>query len=125
MRQAAITTICLLGCLFGFGSTTFQAHAAAKAWYEGGNLHKKTGLEWLEASTENRLATSADFVVTLLKPKSMAELEGMKPKAVELSACITKSYERPKNMSTKKWAAAGKRPATEIAVACAILLGYR
>jgi len=50
-------------------STTAQVPAirdkAPGAWYEGGNLHQATLEEWRLASYENRLATCADFCVSL------------------------------------------------------------
>jgi hypothetical protein len=91
-----------------------------KEWYSGGTLHKKTGTSWVEAPAEDRLATAADFA-TVKKPKSMTEL---KVKASELTVCINKALERPKNMSARKWQGILNRPVAEIAAACGILLGW-
>ena len=40
----------------------------SKKWYQGGTLHKKTGADWLKASSDNRVATSADFLTDLTEP---------------------------------------------------------
>ena len=34
----------------------------ASEWYEGGTLHQATAKEWHAVSSENQLATAADFV---------------------------------------------------------------
>ena len=83
----------------------------ATEWYEGGTLHRKTAEAWMNASSDDRLATSADFAAKVLKTSSMAEL---RVKAADLSACITKAA--PASLST---------PAAELAAACAILLGAK
>jgi len=41
--------------------------ARPKEWYEGGTLHQSKISDWKNASYENRLATSYDFIVTLYK----------------------------------------------------------
>jgi tetratricopeptide (TPR) repeat protein len=74
-----------------------KARAAAQVvrkrkWYEGGTLHKKSGLEWQTASRENKLATCADFVATMwqkgnLKPSvanRISTVDDVRPYALEL-----------------------------------------
>lgn len=46
---------------------------AERAWYDGGTLHDKGGLDWQKASHANKLATCGDFIAHmhakgLLKP---------------------------------------------------------
>lgn len=72
-------------------------------WYEGGTLHKLTGVEWVEATEENKLATCADFVMTI------AEKNGEKPlvfskqfrtTSESLKNCIDKFYELEGSQNT-------------------------
>lgn len=37
------------------------------SWYKGGNLHKAKGIEWKKATEHNKLATCADFIMTIAK----------------------------------------------------------
>ena len=96
-----------------------------RKWYEGGTLHKKTGADWLKASQENRLATAGDFLAVLTKPKSIAELNALEPKAANVVECVSTALERPKRMTQTKWQAVQDRPITEIVLPCIQLLGYR
>ena len=36
--------------------------SSLKQWYEGGNLHKATVLQWEKATYQNKLATAADWL---------------------------------------------------------------
>ena len=47
----------------------FAQFAHAAEWYEGGTLHSANGLEWQQASYENKLATVGDFVSSLYNNK--------------------------------------------------------
>lgn len=48
--------------------TFFVASMALSGeWYEGGNLHQATVKEWLKADYSNRLATSADWFISITK----------------------------------------------------------
>jgi hypothetical protein len=84
-----------------------------KEWYEGGNLHRASLREWKTATYENKLATSADMVAKLKKFTSTVE---MKAAAVELEQCVSKVAEGPE---------AERQPVSEVAAACALLMGYR
>ncbi len=83
-------------------------------WYAGGTLHRATMGEWTASTDHSRLATSADFIVTMVKdlPSSM---EPLKPKAVQLEKCITKggSPMGAEYLTVRK-----------VAAGCAVLLGY-
>jgi hypothetical protein len=94
--------------------TSFAAHSIAGEWYQGGTLHRSTAGDWKRATYGNRLATSADFVskVAKPKPKTMAEV---RRKAVELEACITEAVAD----KTSDGMEIG-----QIGAACVILLGY-
>lgn len=53
MKKVAIMALLFLVAL--------SAHAE---WYECGTLHRGNGLEWQQASYENKLATAGDFIAT-------------------------------------------------------------
>ena len=38
---------------------------SATKWHSGGTLHNKSALEWQTASSQDKLATCADFVTTM------------------------------------------------------------
>jgi hypothetical protein len=69
--------------------------------------------EWKTAAYENKLATSADIVAKLKKLSSMDE---MKVAAVDMEQCISKVAEGPE---------AEQQRVSEVAAACAILMGYQ
>ena len=65
-------------------------------WFEGGSLHNSTIEEWKQARYENKLATSADWIITVSEPiKSVVRQSGdvnvLKPYATELVVCIDES----------------------------------
>jgi len=81
-------------------------------WYEGGTLHRDTGRTWKASTAQNRLATSADFIVKVGKPESMGEL---REKATELAACISEAVADTSG---------DDQEVSGVAAACVILLGY-
>ena len=83
------------------------------AWYEGGTLHRGTVAEWRNATPRNRLATSADFASSILKPSTVEEV---REPAREMMACITATTDAdsiPPNMAV-----------SEIGAVCGVLLGW-
>jgi hypothetical protein len=95
------------------GSTVQVSSEKKKEWYEGGDLHRASIGQWNAATYENKLATSADMVANL---KKFSSVEDMKAAAVELEQCVSKAAEG---------AQAEQQQVTEVAAACALLLGYR
>lgn len=82
-------------------------------WYEGGTLHDAKVSEWRTATAENKLATSADWIVVLSPNVQVSRLKDM---ATELVVCVdetTDGVDVVENMDV-----------TEIAVICALLMGY-
>lgn len=79
-------------------------------WYEGGNLHKKTIADWKEATQENRLATSADFITTMTGEIS-------KEKSIEVAACLTA-------FASGAEASLMDKKVSDVGVLCAAQLGY-
>src|SRR4051794_8089571 len=45
-------------------SAESAAPALGTVWYTGGTLHKTTASQWLEATSQNQLATASDWVLT-------------------------------------------------------------
>ena len=72
------------------------ANVYAKEWYEGGNLHKKTALDWQVASYDNKLATCADFISSLWQKKSFKP--ELQRKITSLDEIKTLSQELVKSM---------------------------
>jgi len=73
------------------------ASRPAKEWYEGGTLHRATMREWHEASYENRLATSADFVAKLLQTdgRPVPPPDTLKPIAEDFERGMSKVASEP------------------------------
>lgn len=93
---------------------------AAKQWFEGGTLHKSILSTWKKADYPNRLATSADIVMTLsrikfLKFTILPTSSEMKKYAVPMEKCISE-VAKDQKMSSQKTG--------EIASMCAITLGW-
>jgi hypothetical protein len=72
----------------------FAAEPAAGIWYEGGTLQKADIAAWVDATPENQLATSADFIASLSglteiavikDPKELAEI---RKRSESLRECI-------------------------------------
>lgn len=90
------------GCRLLPGSALADKRPDGKKWYEEkGTLHRSTVGEWKAASYENRLATSADWFVSITKefnPVLHRELKrlkfdeylgAMKNGAIQLEKCVS------------------------------------
>jgi Domain of unknown function (DUF4190) len=84
-------------------------------WYEGGTLHRATVKEWREATYTDRLATAADWALTMLEKSGNkpASTDALKPFAVDLEACVT---------TTATGGNAEGQRASEVAAMCWVLL---
>lgn len=84
-------------------------------WYRGGTLHRATVKEWREADYTNRLATAADWALTMLEKSGNkpADTDALKPFAVDLEACVS---------TTAASGYADGQSVSELAAACWILL---
>lgn len=90
-------------------------------WYDGGTLHKKNIKEWKNAVIKNKLATCADFIVTLTpKQKKGLLFENnakiLKERAGSLVICISTAVLDIKEVD--------HLAISEIAVVCALMLGF-
>lgn len=69
-------------------------------WYAGGSLHAGNGLDWIKATESNKLATCADFIMTISKKKgelpSVFSSEFRKASEF-LKNCIEIYYDLPSN----------------------------
>lgn len=120
--------ICILPLLVGCGGTEPASSTASsgdpdlgaapvpiapeRKWYEGGDLHQASIGQWKAGTYENRLATSADMIANV---KQFSSVEEMRSAAEELEKCISK---------TAEGAEAEQQRVTEVAAACALLMGY-
>ena len=93
--------------------TSSSQSSKPKEWYVGGSLHDKTVAEWRTATYENRLATSADFVMKLGKFQLLPPDLGKR--AIELEACISTAVQ---DGFTDHWTVSAT------GAPCAVLLGY-
>lgn len=84
MRRAALALSCLL----------LLATSAHAEWYKAGNLHRSTGEFWHSASTENRVATSADFIAAAKDRLSIAipNRDELYFQSIELVACVNEVF---------------------------------
>jgi len=86
-----------------------------KHWYSGGTLHMAKMKQWSQTAYANRLATSADFVTTMLQMdgKRIPPVDQLKPIAMELETCISTS---------NKGGVANTQKVSTMAAACWILM---
>ncbi len=90
-----------------------SATPLATRWFDGGTLHDATVAEWREAEERNQLATAADWVVVLDNDVPASELQ---PRATELTICTNTAIDGVEGLD--------ESPAREIALVCALQLGY-
>lgn len=89
-------------------------------WYEGGTLQKATVADWDNATPQNQLATSGDFIASLaavsdISKEKASEQEQIKKRAIELRNCVNKAIDEPDTPP--------ERPVAELVVLCTILKG--
>lgn len=74
---------------------TGKVNSTIESWYEGGNLHKADGTEWKKATEHNKLATCADFTMTIAKRNGETPSvfsSDFKKASESLKNCIEKFY---------------------------------
>lgn len=105
--------------IFAVMALSFSSFVFAGNWYEGGTLHKTTVSTWKSATNENKLATSADFVMVVPSIKSTVlksgSIDTAKVFAKELVTCIdtaTNGVNVPNDA------------VTTMATSCMILMGW-
>lgn len=88
----------------------FAGTASSAEWYEGGSLSNAGVLEWQEATPQNKIATSSDFVALMFQKKmlkseiikTIRSVNDIKPYAVELAACIEGATEKDPDEETNR-----------------------
>ena len=78
---AAIVIAVVIGKLTSPSDTVEKS----KLWYQGGTLHKATVAEWNTATSENKLATCADFMA---KYDNTVGIDILRDRAGELLICL-------------------------------------
>lgn len=91
-----------------------EKSSAQPKWYEGGTLHKKKGIDWRQASEQERLATSANIAVEILEDR-VDDVTELKLMANNMSSCLS---DASANSEADQWQVA------RLAAICAIALGW-
>lgn len=99
----------------------FTKNMKAQEWYKGGTLHSANLLEWKQATEKNKLATTADWIVTLFNKKgiSLVSKKKTKERAIKIRKCTNSKVIKFKSKTNLK-----VLKANEIAYKCMIELGY-
>ena len=100
-------------------ATALMAGSASAQWYSGGNLHRASGQEWVNASTSNRLATAADFAATSIGERRVSRLGSMSkllPYARDMKDCIDEA------LSGSGPSALRSQSVSEMAAVCYMLM---
>lgn len=117
LKGASVMFVAMTMSCGGGGSSSSPAQSAGppqvREWYSGGTLHATTVREWRTATDENRLATSADFVMTLGQYQALPP--DLRQRAEGFAKCISEAVEG---------GSVDDRPVSEIGATCGVLLGY-
>lgn len=89
------------------------SEAGSREWYEGGTLHAESVAAWRGATDMNRLATSADIVMKVGGYTSIPS--DLKSRAADMQSCISEAVAD---------GSVDQMKVSEIAAACAVMLGY-
>lgn len=103
----------------------------AQEWYVGGTLHNASGLEWQEATYENKLATCGDFVSKMWQDKSfkleiqqrLKTMDDVKVLSVELVRVIDGTFEKDPDPEVNKKAFANQK-VSSAAVMLMMMMGW-
>lgn len=93
--------------------TSTDNSSQSSKWYQGGTLHDKSVEQWKAASYDNRLATSADFAITLGEYEAIPQ--DLKEQARVFESCISEAV---------KGEVVNDKPVSEVGATCGVLLGY-
>lgn len=88
-----------VGCTSSDNNT--EDNTESSRWNEGGTLHKARVIAWKNATTNNKLATSADFAATASfvssRVSSSGDFDTLKIYAKQLNSCIDEALLGPIN----------------------------
>ena len=101
-------------------ATEHSAATVSAAWYEGGTLQRASVRQWLEASTQNQLATASQWLLTSEQQKAKVaaaagDMRSVLSSADKLRQCINAALRRHSHLYSNM-------PAADIAVTCMITL---
>jgi hypothetical protein len=77
-------------------------------------LHQSTVDQWDRATTDNRLATAADFAAAVLGGR-FGSMDALKTHAQEMERCVSEAVKDLKSSNER---------ISTIAAACAVLMGW-
>ncbi|MBK1693163.1 hypothetical protein CKO09_00185 [Chromatium weissei] len=91
-------------CIRNLRNPELPTYTSGAQWYEGGTLHRATIEKWIASDYKDRLATSADFFVSISRKENPRLLDGVgsiflekiKVHATELEKCISEIGAEPK-----------------------------
>jgi hypothetical protein len=103
----------------------------AKDWYVGGALHSANGLEWQEATYENKLATCSDFISKMWEGKNfkpaiqqkITTMDHIKVLSIELVRVIDGTFEKQADPELNRKAFVNQT-VSETAVMLMVLMGW-
>lgn len=111
MRDGLIALLMWAGMVLACGQSSTTE--SANDWYSGGTLHDQTIATWRSAGYENRLATSADFVMGLgeydVIPGDLRE------RAEEMESCISEASAEGQT---------DNQSVATVGAMCGVMLGY-
>ncbi|MGY6709743.1 MAG: hypothetical protein ACXIVF_15595 [Rhizobiaceae bacterium] len=93
------------------------ATAAHAEWYRGGDLHRADGAGWHQAGNDNRMATSADFIVTVGDRLTFdaTDFDEIYLRSINLVACLDEVFAEPSIRSLQ---------VAEVAMLCMAQMGW-
>jgi hypothetical protein len=101
-------------------------------WYSGGHLSSVTMSQWMQASSRERLATSADIATKAFEIKfgssdaaaeKLGSMDNLRPYAIEVETCISAAGAQPPNVAPAKWQKVLEtQRVPDIAAACIVSL---
>ncbi len=114
--------ILLISVILGLSFNSF-----AEKWYNGGNLHSATAIEWSKAEYTNKLATAGDFISKMWLDKNFSDkvkiknMDDAKVYADGLVKCVDTTIT---GKNGKLEATTKNTSITEISVMCMVLAGW-
>lgn len=110
--------------IYGYFSSSSDPIPTKPQWLNGGTLHKSTSQQWYNSTAENRLATSADFIINLSDPKNHGmffkdDCKLLRQFATAMEKCISEGNKKDGKLIYEK------ATVNEFAVNCWIIMGQQ
>jgi hypothetical protein len=90
------------------GLLAFSPAFAVEEWYEGGTLQRAGAAEWLKATPQDQLASTADFLAVMSGVSDVGnirdpqEKEDFRRRTVDIQDCINKTLVEDKSKMESK-----------------------